>query len=427
MLRERFFRLVLADLRSMPRRALISAVGVAIASCVLLLVVGHGFAVKAVVTEKVMRELPIHMLEVVPRTLDLGIVKLDAHKLFGGSQLSASKLQALSQIEGVSASFPKLEVKLPMGARGGRSLFGRNLYTDIFMVGLPLELLEPEIGENLGTPPGVIPVIISDQLLEIYNQSVASALGTPQITSDLIAGFEFELVLGQSLMLGTKGARAKGVRKARIVGASRYGLRLGVTVPLHVARKLIQKYGEPSAAESYASVLLQAESPENIPRIAREVEALGLSLNKGARHVADMMNMVLIVLALLGGSMLAMAALNIGHSFFAQVTERKVEIGILRALGATRQNVMLMFLSQAIILGLVGGFAGCILGLGLAAMLDGWVLGMLPNFAFKPDTLFLFPLHVLAWVWLAAMVAAAVGAAWPAWRAANASVTEALS
>jgi putative ABC transport system permease protein len=427
MLRERLVNLAVNNLRSTPRRAAVSAMGVMIASCVLFMVVGHGFAIRALVTDKVIRELPINMLEVGPKTLDLGMFKLDAHKLFGGSQINEGKLQVLSKIAGVEAVYPKLEVKLPLGARGGGEIFGRSLYTDLFMVGVPRALLLPEVGETLNQKSSAIPVVISDQLLDIYNQSVASALGMPQITAQLITGFEFDMVVGKSLMLGSRGAKSKGVERARIVGASRYALRLGVTVPLDVARGLIGRYGESTENESYSSVLIRAKRPEDIPAIADAVEELGLSLDKGARQIADIMNMILVFFTLLGSSMLVMAALNIGHSFFAQVTERRAELGILRALGARRRDVMLLVLSQAAVIGMVGGLVGCILGLGVAGTLDAWILGSLPEFAFKPDTLFLFPPAMFIFVWLSSILAAVLGAAWPAWSVANASVTQVLS
>lgn len=423
MLRERLVNLAVNNLRSTPRRAAVSAAGVMIASSILLMVVGHGFAIRSLVTEKIVRELPVNMLEVTPRTLDLGMFKVDAHKLFGGSQIDTSKLEVLSAIEGVKKVYPKLEVKLPLGARGGKGLFGRTLYTDIFMTGVPAELIDVESSSD----SKVVPVVISDQLLDIYNQSVASALGMPQITADLITGFEFEMVVGKSLMLGGKGARQRGVERARIVGASPYALRLGVTVPIDVARGLLTRYGEEGQKDNYASVLIEAESPEAIPNIVQSVEDLGLSLDKGARQVADIMNMILVFFVLLGTSMLMMAALNIGHSFFAQVTERRAELGILRALGARRRDVMLLVLSQAGFIGMVGGFAGCALGLGVAGSLDAWILGTLPEFAFKPDTLFLFPPSIFVLVLLASIVAAVLGASWPAWSVANASVTEVLS
>ena len=99
--KERLVNLAVNNLRSTPRRAAVSAAGVMIASSILLMVVGHGFAIRALVTEKVIRELPVNMLEVTPRTLDLGMFKLDAHKLFGGSQIDTGKVELLKTIDGV--------------------------------------------------------------------------------------------------------------------------------------------------------------------------------------------------------------------------------------------------------------------------------------------------------------------------------------
>jgi len=51
------------------------------------------------------------------------------------------------------------------------------------------------------------------------------------------------------------------------------------------------------------------------------------------------------------------------------VTERTREIGIRKALGATRANIMLQFLIEAVVLCLLGGLIGVILGAGGASVL----------------------------------------------------------
>ena len=47
----------------------------------------------------------------------------------------------------VAAVYPKLDVRVPMGARGGARLFGKNLYTDLFMTALPEALLRERLPE----------------------------------------------------------------------------------------------------------------------------------------------------------------------------------------------------------------------------------------------------------------------------------------
>jgi putative ABC transport system permease protein len=57
------------------------------------------------------------------------------------------------------------------------------------------------------------------------------------------------------------------------------------------------------------------------------------------------------------------------------VTERTREIGIRKALGATRGNILLQFLIEAVVLCLLGGVMGIALGAGLATVMShtaGW-------------------------------------------------------
>ena len=99
------------------------------------------------------------------------------------------------------------------------------------------------------------------------------------------------------------------------------------------------------------------------------------------------------------------------------VTERTREIGINKALGATRNFILLQFLAEAVILCLIGGFIGLGLGYGLGAL----VAGMLPGFP---------PAQVPLWaVILSLGFSASVGIVFgivPAAKAANLDPIDAL-
>ena len=112
--------------------------------------------------------------------LDLGILKLDPSAIFGGqSGISPALVEELEQIDTVAHVYPRLDIGLPMGARGGQALLGKSLYADLLLEGLPVSLLSPETSVGAWDPQKPVPIWISNTLIEIYNSSVAPFLKLP--------------------------------------------------------------------------------------------------------------------------------------------------------------------------------------------------------------------------------------------------------
>ena len=70
----------------------------------------------------------------------------------------------------------------------------------------------------------------------------------------------------------------------------------------------------------------------------------------------------------IGGLSLLVGGIGIMNIMLVSVTERTREIGIRKALGATRREIRFQFLTEAVILCMAGGIIGVLLGLGLAAL-----------------------------------------------------------
>ena len=97
------------------------------------------------------------------------------------------------------------------------------------------------------------------------------------------------------------------------------------------------------------------------------------------------------------------------------VTERTREIGVRKAIGAKRGNILLQFLTEAATLTGVGGLAGIILGAG-----GGWLLTMALEW-----TYYLSPFWVTAGIVLSAGTGIVAGT-YPAFKAARLDPIEAL-
>ena len=128
-------------------------------------------------------------------------------------------------------------------------------------------------------------------------------------------------------------------------------------------------------------------------------------------------NMVTAVSAGIVGISLLVGGIGIMNIMLVSVTERTREIGILKALGATRQNILLQFLIEALTLTMIGGLVGVAIGYGLGAL----VAALLPGFPAA---------HVPLWaVTLSFGFCAAVGIVFgivPAAKAANLDPIDAL-
>ena len=126
-----------------------------------------------------------------------------------------------------------------------------------------------------------------------------------------------------------------------------------------------------------------------------------------------------IFLGAIAGISLVVGGIGIMNIMLVSVTERTREIGIRKAVGAKRRDILLQFMSEATILSLGGGGVGVLLGLVLSTVLDGVTLG---NQAFETVTTGDIPV-------LALIVSAAIGlffGIYPAVRASRLHPIEAL-
>lgn len=259
----------------------------------------------------------------------------------------AEKLRALDGVRAVSASLQRT-INLPANFVDG------NPARPDTLVAVNLIGITPEIARSIRAFP-----IVAGRYL---NDSDTAAAVITQTLAD-----SFSVRLGDTLTLPS----AAGTTQLTIVGLLPGRLAPGneeVFVPLAQAQQMTGETGKVNLIELNVEAMA---GQERRAVIQANIEAtLGESFRVGALMTGDelfaTMEMARVGLSIFGMLALFMGGFIIFNTFRTVVSERRRDIGMLRALGATRRAILGIILAEGLIQGLLGSGLGLFLGYWLA-------------------------------------------------------------
>ncbi len=438
-----------------------SGFGIAAGTAALVFFLALGLGVRTVLLGEVF---PIDQVELEPpKGEDPGLLGI----LFSSTPpgVEPADVEALRAVPGVKGVYPKLKLAFPSSARGGKELFGYDVGTsEMIADGIDPELVKDELpagsvpfedplkkpgascvndggctapqycemvsGASAGVCSDPVPALVSRYLIEIFDKSLAPAHRLPPIGQTLLSrakGVTFAMRLGESL-LGKSKQGAPRVVRAQIVGISKRAIDLGLTVPLGVAERWNKEYAGDAAATRFSSVIVQVAQSGDAGAVIAAGEKRKLApKDTRARDVSVLITGTMGLLALVAAVIFFVSASNIAYTFRVLVTERRGEIALYRAVGASAGDMRAWMLALALVVGVTGGAIGLVAARLLAMGADVLAARKLPDFPFKPATFFAFPWWLpLAAVGFAALFAI-LGAWGPARRAAKLSPATALA
>jgi putative ABC transport system permease protein len=282
----------------------------------------------------------------------------------------------------------------------------------------------------------------TDYIDEFETGGISVVAAEPQLASTLGATLHGGTFLNHAsarypaVVLGAEAARVLGIDgvagSPRVFVSGRWFTVVGILDPLELTPSLDRAaiVGFPVAKEEFgidgsASTLYVRTDPDRVesvrdvlpatanPQAPNEVQVTRPSDALEARAATD--DALTALLLGLGGVALLVGGVGIANVMVISVLERRTEIGVRRALGATKRHIRLQFLVEALLLAAAGGLAGVALGAavtGVYAALRGWTLAI--------------PFAALAGGVGAALAIGAVAGLYPAARAARLAPAEAV-
>jgi putative ABC transport system permease protein len=237
--------------------------------------------------------------------------------------------------------------------------------------------------------------------------------------------------VGQTVRINNIPFKIVGVLKAK--GGSGMGNQDDqVLVPITTAMARLSRTRSGSS-NTVSQISVQAVDKDHIDAATEQISAL-LRTRHNIRYEDDftvqsqadilasataITDVLTLFLGGVAGISLLVGGIGIMNIMLVSVTERTREIGIRKAIGATRKNVLAQFLTEAIVLSVLGGLLGVAAGAGLAHLISGVSIGSMT----------LKPTINLDSILLATIFSLVVGlffGIYPAYRASSLNPIEAL-
>ena len=419
--------LAVQGLRRSPLRVTLTTLGVTFATGMLVTMVALSLGVQRQV------ETPFHALAL------LNNIEVRPEERSGDKKLPRLTDEALAEMEkipGVAAAYPDAHIKNIHLRYDGKetTAIGLAMPSEVGLMSVSQEfLVAGHLFEEADRREAVVGTGI---VTALGLNSAQDALGK-EITVDaaeLAAEHDGKFTFSRNAMKVT----IVGVYQAPALMGAR--AQTGIFMPVELMKRLRGMYVESAwnivesggdvKAAGYTSATVRVRDPKDLDGVEKKIRAMGFQTRSILSRLQDMRRFFLaiqILLTVVGTIALTIAALGIANTLLMAVLERYQEIGLCKAIGASDGDLFVLFLTEAGIIGLLGGLSGIVLGwlmsCGMEALAS--LYAHRQNIAGHLD-LFAFPFWLMAASIGFAIAVSVVAGIYPALRAARVDPIRAL-
>lgn len=401
------FRFSLQNLKRNKQRVFFSSIGVVIGIATLIFFFSLTDGARELIFEHFFKKLPSNQLRVHPR-YEANIFGFGMQKLLGGDKNEDEKAEKEKKDDGRIGEDIVAKIK---GIEGVSSVIGLRLVEPKVYVYpfLPprqatistkagLAAYDNEyIAQDLENPQlwkwkpedKAVPALISRQVILTWNEFLASTSELPRLDEKTIIRTNFYITVW-NLDTGVDEEF-----KLKILGLSDKAPFGAPLVPLEFVQEMNRRSFGKGYTEKFSSLIVSMENPSYVSAIKAQFEKMGLEAGSNEK-VAEMIEMGINVLAIFLTSIsliiVIISLVNVFNIFVINVMERKFEIGVMRAVGASRGDIRAIILTESAFIGFVNGIVGSVIGIiaillvepVFTPLLEKFVMGQANFFAINP-------------------------------------------
>ena len=179
----------------------------------------------------------------------------------------------------------------------------------------------------------------------------------------------------------------------------------------------------------YEQARVKVETSQDLALVKEEVISRGYqtqSLSETIDQANKIFRVIQIVLGLFGAVALVVSSIGMFNTMTVTLLERTNEIGIMRALGASKSNLRNLFLSESVVIGFLGGVVGTVIGIILGQVFNFIINSLASRFGGAKTSLFVYPSAFLILIIALSVFIGFLSGIFPARRAAGMDPLEAL-
>jgi putative ABC transport system permease protein len=383
-----------------PLRTWLTILGMGVGTGAVVILVGLGFGLQKIILEEIVFGEQLLSLDV-------------SNPASGAVELNLNTINQLGQIDNVinvapRASFPAL-------------ITYEGLTGNVFLQGIDPEYLsyagvgvvsgdafEVDIDEN-----NTSEVLISQSVLKLFGIEKAEEIVGKEVAFRVLVASEID---------PTK-VREIGIQKRyRVKGVSNEEGSLTATM-------MLGELGNYVEIRAFDRAQVRVESNEFLDPVEAEIVEDGFrvtALSKTVEQATKIFQGLQFVLAAFGGIALVVSAIGMFNTMTVTLLQRTKEIGIMRTIGASPFDIKLLFVTESIVVGFLGGVVGMSIGVAVGLTMNFGLNQLAQNFGGEAVSLFYFPFWFLAFIAIFSAVVGYLTGIFPARRAASLNPLDAI-